>query len=292
MKNLVLFTCLLTLLACEKDINPQVEKQVPKLVVDAQIENGQTPVVVLSNSIDYFSTIDTSILYASYVHGAKVTITNGSRTSVLKEYNINSGGIRVYFYSTDIFSGGYLTGATGQAYKLTVETEGKVYTSTTTIPVPLKTLDSIWWKKVPNRPDTGSQVVLMGHVTDPPGLGNYIRYFTKVNRGDYQAGYISVYDDQIVDGKNYDIQIDRGFDKTDELDADNYGFFKKGDTVTIKFSNIDKGSFDFWQTWEYSFRSVGNPFSSPGVVISNISNDALGAFCGYASLYKTLIIPK
>ncbi len=290
--RLLILTLICLLVACEKDINPQIDQQAPKLVVDAQIENGQAPVVVLSSSIEYFSSIDTNALYASYVHNAKVTLTNAGKSVVLKEFNTTTGGIRVYFYSTDIFSGNFMIGSIGQSYKLTIEAGGKTYTASTTIPVPAKTLDSLWWKKIPNRPDTGSQVVLMGHVTDPPGLGNYIRYFTKVNREPYFAGYVSVYDDQIVDGKKYDIQIDRGFDKNDELDPDNYGFFKKGDTVTVRFSNIDRASFDFWRTWEYSFQSVGNPFSSPGVIIGNISNDALGAFCGYGSLYKTLIIPK
>ncbi len=292
MKTRFILPFLFFLCSCEKDINLSVEKQAPKLVVDAQIENGQAPVVVLSNSIDYFSSIDTGILYASYVHGAKITITNGNRVNQLKEYNINSGGVRVYFYSTDPAGGLPVLGAFGQTYKLSIEVGGQVYNATTSIPFPAKTLDSIWWKKVPNRPDTGSQVVLMAHVTDPPGLGNYIRYFTKVNRGEYLPGYVSVYDDQITDGKNYDIQVDQGFNKAEKLDIENYGFFHKGDTVSVKFSNIDRGSFDFWQTWEYSFRSVGNPFSSPGVVTGNISNNALGAFCGYGSMYKTLIIPK
>jgi len=42
----------------------------------------------------------------------------------------------------------------------------------------------------------------------------------------------------------------------------------------------------------FNLQSVGNPFSSPGKVIGNISNNALGAFCGYAAQYRTLIIPK
>ena len=43
---------------------------------------------------------------------------------------------------------------------------------------------------------------------------------------------------------------------------------------------------------EFSYQSLGNPFSSPGSVLGNISNDGLGSFCGYAVQYKTLIIPK
>jgi hypothetical protein len=43
---------------------------------------------------------------------------------------------------------------------------------------------------------------------------------------------------------------------------------------------------------EFGYQSIGNTFSSPTKVIGNISNGALGAFCGYAAFYKTIIIRK
>ena len=43
---------------------------------------------------------------------------------------------------------------------------------------------------------------------------------------------------------------------------------------------------------EYSYQSIGNPFSSPTKVLGNISNNALGYFGGYAAQYDTIIIPK
>ncbi len=67
---------------------------------------------------------------------------------------------------------------------------------------------------------------------------------------------------------------------------------KKGDTVTLKLSNINKTTYDFWRTMEYTYASVGNPFASPVKVLSNISNNALGYFGGYASQYRTIIIPR
>lgn len=132
----------------------------------------------------------------------------------------------------------------------------------------------------------------MARITDPPGYGNYIRYFTKTNQDAFFPGQNSVFDDQIIDGKTYDIQVDKGVNRNEKLDTGEYGFFKRGDTVTVKFCNIDKATYDFWRTWEFNYQSVGNPFSSPGKVLGNISNGALGSFCGYAAQYKTLIIPK
>ena len=60
----------------------------------------------------------------------------------------------------------------------------------------------------------------------------------------------------------------------------------------IKLCNIDKGTYDFWRTYEFSFQSIGNPFSSPIRILGNISNDALGYFGGYGAQYRTVIIPK
>ncbi len=277
------------LAACEKTITITTGQQTPKLVVEAQIETGLAPVVVLSRSLDYFSTIDYITLNNTYVHGAKVTISEGANNYILHEDSVVFDIVyMLYFYTTSPF---ILKGDPGKQYDLKIETGGQVYTSTTTIPLLTKKIDSLWWKQAPNNPDT-TKTVLMARITDPPGFGNYIRYFTKTNSNDFLPGENSVFDDQVIDGKTYDIQVDQGTNKNFKLSGDTYGYFKRGDTATVKFCNIDQASFNFWRTWEFSFRSTGNPFSSPGKVLGNISNGGLGSFCGYAPQYKTLIIPK
>lgn len=285
-----LVSALLLLLACEKTVQLQPDVQAPKLVVEAQIETGQAPYVVLSNSLNYFSTIDAATLNNTYVTGARITVNDGSRTVLLKEYTVPlTGGYTFYYYSIDPANA--MFGEQGKTYRLTIETGGQVYQSQTQIPVLAKKIDSLWWKKAPFNTDT-NKVVLMSRVTDPPGYGNYIRYFTKTNRGEFYPGINSVFDDQIIDGKTYDIQIDQGVTKNEKVKFEDYGYFKRGDTVIVKMCNIDKASFDFWKTWEFAWQSVGNPFSTPGKVTGNIDNQALGSFCGYAVQYKSLIIPK
>lgn len=285
-----LVSALLLLLACEKTVQLQPEVQAPKLVVEAQIETGQAPYVVLSSSLNYFSTIDAATLNNTYVNGAKITVNDGNRTVLLKEYTVPlTGGYTFYYYSID--PANPMFGEQGKTYRLTIETGGQVYQSQTQIPVLAKKIDSLWWKKAPFNTDT-NKVVLMSRVTDPPGYGNYIRYFTKTNRGEFYPGMNSVFDDQIIDGKTYDIQIDQGVTKNEKVKFEDYGYFKRGDTVIVKMCNIDKASFDFWKTWEFAWQSVGNPFSTPGKVTGNIDNQALGSFCGYAVQYKSLIIPK
>ncbi len=278
--------------SCEKAISFKLDNTQPSLVVEATIENGQAPVVILSSSYDYFSTISPEILAASFVHGAVVTMSNGTKTHQLKEYFFNTpANLKVYYYSIDSANlPTAFVGTFNTSYLLSIQANGKAYTASTTIPLLAKQVDSLWWKKAPDNPDS-NKVVLVAKITDPPGYGNYIRYYTKTNRDPFFPGQNSVFDDQIIDGKTYTADVERGVNRNEKLDQENYSFFNRGDTVTLKFANIDKPSYDFWRTMEYSYASIGNPFSSPTKVLGNI-NGALGYFGGYAAQYKSVIVPK
>lgn len=291
-RNLIFVWICIFLTACEREINITPVNKDSRLVVDAEIENGRAPIVVLSKSLNFFTTIDSAELANSYVRNATVSIQEGNTIYPLKEFEIkDTSGNRFYYYSTDPQVTPQLIGQFGKTYKLLINVNGLSYTSETTIPLLTKTMDSIWWKPAPNNDDP-KKVVLMARVQDPPGLGNYIRYFTRQNSQAFLPGLNSVFDDNIIDGKTYEIQVDRGVNRNEDVDFETYGFFQKGDTVSVKLCNISKSTYDFWRTWEFNLQSVGNPFSSPGKVIGNISNNALGAFCGYAAQYRTLIIPK
>jgi hypothetical protein len=280
--------------SCEKTIHFNLDKSSPQLVVDASIENDKAPVVILSKSLDYFSEISPEILAASFVHGAVIKISSGSTMVTLKEFIVplDSNGNTLYYYSTDTTDpSGLMTGVLGRQYNLSITVGSQDYTAQTSIPALNKKLDSLWWKKAPDNPDT-NKVVLEARLTDPPGYGNYIRYFTSTNHGPFYPGLNSVFDDQIVDGITYDINVDRGVNRNQQIDMKDYAFFDRGDTVTAKLCNIDKATYDFWRTMEYNYQSIGNPFSSTTTVIGNISNNALGYFGGYGAQYMTLVIPK
>jgi hypothetical protein len=284
--------CLLLLSSCEKDINFDLNNAEDVLVVDANIENDQAPVVVLTRSLSFYNTIDPALLLNSFVRNASVTISNGVRTHKLKEYSTPlPGGTFLYYYSTD--SADLATAFAGEfntSYTMNIKAEGKDYTATTTIPALSKVADSLWWKPAPFADDS-SQVILMVKSTDPAGLGNYIRYFTKTNSGPFLPGENSVFDDQVIDNTTYQLQVDPGINRNMPIDLDS-NYFRRGDTVTLKLCNIDKTTYTFFSTWEFAFQSIGNPFSQPNKVLGNISNGALGAFYGYAASFKTLVIPK
>jgi hypothetical protein len=280
--------------ACEKDIKIKLDPSDNKLVVEASIENGMAPVVILTQSLDYFNKIDPGALQSSFVKNAVVTITDGTRTQQLNPDSIQSDeGAKIYFYTSPANASTPMLGKLNTTYQLSIQVAGQTYRASTTIPTITRTIDSMWWEKLPSTEikDTGFARVMI-KATDKPGLGDYIRYYTKVgSREPFFPGFNSVFDDQIIDGKTYTIPVDRGFNRNAEF-TDSSAFYRKGDTVTIKLCQIDKATYDFWRTYEFSFQSIGNPFSSPTRILSNIDNDALGYFGGYGCLYRTIIIPK
>lgn len=293
MKHLLILPAVsLVLFSCEKAVTFNLNESTPKVVVEATIEYNQPPFVVLTKSQNYFSKISPDILTAGFVRNAEVYVSNGVLTHRLKEYSLPlPGGYTFYYYSIDssnlstVFSGQLNT-----QYYLRIVTGGQEYTATTKIPAITRRIDSLFWRQVPGNADS-NKVALMVRATDQPGYGDYIRYFTKTNSEPFLPSLNSVYDDHIIDGTTYEVEVERGVDRSQNL-PDDHTFFNKGDTVTLKVCQIDKATYDFWRTMEYSYSSIGNPFSSPTKVLSNISNGALGYFGGYAPIFRTIIIPR
>ncbi len=281
-------------LGCEKKVSFQLKESAPLLSVDASIENNQAPVVVLTKSLNYFSNITSAIIEESMIKDATVTISNGTKIHQLKRYDVvlNSSTSFSYYSGNPYDTATFFTGEIGRSYQLKINWQGKEYSASTTIPSIRRVLDSVWWVKAPATPDTSTKVVVKARVTDAPGFGDCARYFTKVNSGFYLPGFNSVFDDALVNGSTYTVDVDKGVDRNVELNLDDYGFFKRGDTVTLKLSNINKTTYDFWRTVEYNYSSSGNPFSSAVKILGNVSNGALGYFGGYSNQFQTIIIPQ
>ena len=279
------------LTSCEKGVTFDLEESSPKIVVEATIETNRAPFVILSKSQNFFAQITPDILEASFVRNADVYVSNGTVTHKLKEYTVAlATGYTFYFYSIDSSNlSTAFVGQTNTPYSLRIVAEGKEYTASTKIPAITRRIDSLFWKQAPGSNDT-NKVALMVRATDQAGYGDYIRYFTKRNSEAFYPAFNSVYDDQIIDGTSYEIEVERGVDRTQDL-PDDFTLFDKGDTVTLKLCQIDKATYDFWRTMEFSYASIGNPFASPTKVLSNISNNALGYFGGYAPQFRTIIIP-
>lgn len=279
-----LLICLFFLSSCEKIVSFQLNNsETKKLVVDGQIETGKPPIVFLTNAIGVTDPLNLNTVLNSIVRGAIVEVSDATRTIQLIEQN-NS-------YQVAPQDSNFV-GVPGQIYKLKIQYLGKVYEASTKIPI-VKSLDSIWTVKRINAggPDS-NEVNIFARYTDPDTLGNYVRYFTKRNKEPFFTGRNSVYNDEVINGNGIDVRIEKGYDKINDTSTKKFGNFIIGDTVQVKWCAIEKAVYNFWNTLEFSTNSVGNPFSSPSAIMSNISNGALGVWAGYGTSFKTIIVVK
>ncbi len=153
--GLVAITLGILISSCEKTITFRPNQTEPVVVVEASIENGRAPIVILSQSLNYFSEISPELLAGSFIRNADITISNGSKTHKLKEYKMPVvNGYNVYYYSTDSSNlGTAFTGEFGKSYALSIKADEREYTATTTIPMLTKLIDSLWWEDAPNNPN-------------------------------------------------------------------------------------------------------------------------------------------
>ena len=285
----------LSTISCEKTVDVDLKDSPPQVVVDGYIETNQPPIVILTKTIGYFATIDLSTYENSFLHNAVIKVSNGTREVTLREYAVDTGtSNKFYFYTLDSADRSSFTflGKVNEYYKLSVTAEGRTYESTVKIP-DCKPLDSIT-SRLPDIPSakTPTARILNVYYSDPDSFGNCIRYFTKRNSEPFLTASTSVYDDGLVNGaKSARLPLFLGYDHTHKTN-DSTGYLFPGDTITIKWCAIDRSVFNFYATFEYATSSVGNPFSSPTNVRTNMSNGAIGVWAGYGVTTAIYVAPK
>ncbi len=287
--SLIVLLILVILQSCEKNVTVEIPESEPLIVVEGYIENGKNPLLVLSRTLPFFGSINTSTVFQQTIQGARVIVSDGMITDTLDQIP----GIGVYTSSR-------ITGQENRSYSLRVETEGKVLTSLTHIPTSIA-LDSVWFEVSGTRDSLG---FAWAHLTDPDTLGNHYRWFAQRinsytfgdNIGRQKDSVLiapngSVFEDKFINGKSFDLGYQRGnhpnSTKEDDLNDERF-FFKKGDTIVVKFCTLDRAHFEFWRTEETQVSNNGNPFASPAPVRGNI-NGGLGIWGGYAAKFDTII---
>lgn len=282
MKKLLLLIVVAFVLGCVPESDFDNIAYEPKLVIDGAIESGGFPRVVLSKSASYFMKIDSSNIRDLFMSTAKVMVSNGIDSEVLTLKRDDSS------FPPYVYEGSKLKGESGRTYTLTVETDGELYTSKTTIPEPAK-LDKLWFELSPGEDSLG---YVYAQFTDPADETNYYRIFTERLHQDtrFIPVYLSAMGDQYFNGLQFTFTILRGPENYTNIIDDLY--FKKGDSVRIKLCSMDKAHFDFWRTVERELYVTGNPFSSSGNrIISNIDGDkALGVWGGYGVSFYAINI--
>ena len=180
-------------------------------------------------------------------------------------------------------------GEVGKTYSLSIQAEGKILTSTTTIPSPV-VMDSYWYEDQPGYTDYG---YLWFKLNDPQPLGTAYRIYTqRLGKDDrLLPANGSVFDDKFFNGISFEAFIFRGHEINSQHPQDIGGlrdYFEQGDTIIIKFCTIDQPHFQFLNTFEIASFNNGNPFTAPISIKTNIEG-GLGIWGGYGVSYDTLI---
>jgi hypothetical protein len=288
----VLFLLVILFTSCEKEVYIDLPDPQTKLVVEGWIEQDNYPVVAVTRNSPYFSQVDSTTLMNLFVLNAQVYVSDGEQTEKLElDFSNAMEGIWPFI----CYKGNSIKGEIGKTYTLTIYAEGDTITGTTTIPQPIE-LDSIWW--MPDnegKPLNDSLGYIWANYTDDPGVDNYFRLFAKRKGLDNQFIPIfgSVYDDVFFNGQSFTFSMYRGILTLSDVDAiiedEELFYFKKGDTVDVKITSIDREHYEFWRTIEQENFTGGNPFVFPVVIRHNVKG-ALGVWGGYGATIYTLII--
>lgn len=103
---------------------------------------------------------------------------------------------------------------------------------------------------------------------------------------DYLGGGLS--DNGIYAGSGtITLPLLRGYGDNEDVDIADLGLFELGDTVTLKWQNIDEATYNFWFS---IFNDGGDtPFSTATKIQSNIEN-GFGIWAAYNTTYTTIIL--
>jgi len=305
-KQLFIFFFVLGFTSCETEFIPEGTNTNPDFVIEAYLEKSSEGIpiyLILSKTIGFYSEFSSDRIQDLFIKADSVIIQDGNNNILLSELCLNdlpeelrkmaferlglnpdSVSIDLCVY-TDLSN--RLQLREDAAYNLLVYVDQRILSSTTSIPKVIP-LDSIWFDNVPGKGlDSFAQMFCI--IRDLPGESNFYRYFTAGPNENLIAGFTSVTDDYFFDGQEFKFSLQRAVPPGQGF-SDTSGYFRVGDTVRLKWCNIDQDHFDFWNTLEVS-RTRQGPFSSYVRIKGNIKG-GLGIFGGQNCNYYTLVVKK
>ena len=295
---------ILGLVSCTKEVQIDIPGYKEQLVVDGSIETGAPPIVFLSTTNNIYSPTNLQAYLEGFISGAVVTVSDGTTTVVLDEIctdNLPAGTEEIVAqlfgipadqlvnlnlcaytsFNTDIW------GEVGKTYNLTIQHEGKTYSSSTQILQPTPLVNT-FWKPDGDFTDRGFSWATLA---DPAGQYDAYRWEVKyLNDNFFTKTFSPFTDDEFFNGLTFEFSYENPMTCNGEYEPEEYRcYFKENDTVVIKISKCDRNTYEFMERKYTQIFSAGNPFASPTNIPSNIVGGALGLWAGYSPWYDTLI---
>lgn len=324
MKNIFHILILLTLISCQKAIEVKLPDVEQDIVINGKIETGMPPLIFLSETQGYFDETSTDAIFNSFLHGATISMNDGVNSFELIEVCSNNipdsllagisqltgiplGNLKYYNYCIYTTLQSNAVGKENTRYDITVNIGEDTLTATTLIPG-IVSLDTLWWESTGNLDSLG---FIWANLSDPDTAGNAYRWYAqRINQylyeyPDYSNGpvkgtmkdpfpiapYGSVFEDKFFNGISFEFQYNRGeignIEGPDD-EGPEEGYFKRGDTVIVKFAAIDHLTFQHVRALESQAATNGSPFASPGNLPTTVKGGR-GQWSGYAITLDTVI---
>lgn len=257
--TIVMMLLLLAITSCQKVIDLKLKDASGQIVIEANVTNSNISTVKLSQNVAFTN----SNTYPP-VSGATVTVSDQSG----KSYILSEGLAGMY-------SNSQLQGISLNTYNLTVQTSGKTYTASSTMPAAIA-LDSITAKNDEFNNGNNRKEITVSYF-DPAGIKNQYLFLMYVNG--VQVKSIFVYNDDLTDGKHVISQL-----RQDDVDI------YSGDIVKVEMQCIDKANYTYWYALRQQQQNGPGGGVTPSNPPSNLTNNALGYFSAHTLQTKTIMV--
>lgn len=280
MKKWVLIIFIIT--SCTNEHFEALTNNESKIVVDGWIEDGGVPQVLLSSSIPIADVIDSTNVLNHVIRSAKITVSDGQITEVLRVKKSNSNVPPFLYYGTHII------GQTGKKYTLKVEFLNRIIEATTTIPKSVVLSNVEYLKK--NEMDTIGYVFVK--FTDPTNERNYYQIATKLEGKEslFVPSFYGNLSDENFRSSTVEMQVNRGVLISSKSKFQPY--FVDGDIVFVKLRTMNKDAFEFWNSWQNEIVNGRNPIFPANTSLKSNLNGAVGIWSGYGVSIVQVIIPS
>jgi len=252
------------------------------IVVEAWIESGEAPVVILSRSfVPSEEEQSLSDLGQYILKWARVTVSDGEREVVLTG-KTSRNHMPPYIYTT-----GRMFGEVGRTYTLTVDVDENHCVASTVIPPPAE-LDSA--EPVPYGNKEGAWLI-KARWHDNPAEKNVYKFFTKIHGVDslYASARMHFVDDALMAGEEGEVFLTPSLNVY--RSGDHWGHFLSGETVYVKFCTMDPACAAIMKSMEDAETETKYPiFVTNRNIPGNVSG-ALGYFIGYGRTDYVVKIP-
>lgn len=247
LKQYLIFLIFFSFGGCKKVIDVKLKNSDVKTVIFGEINNHSGPYkVTISQSVNFTSSNNFPPLSHAFV-----TMSGGGVTDTLVEKEAGT------YYTSNI------KGEPGKLYELLVSANGKVFTASSRMPMPVA-LDSLTFVLGRN-----NNLYPVANFQDPRGVANYYQFIEFVNGKRFNNGRGNlVFDDRLSDGRYITRTL---YDDGDDI--------KSGTTLMVQMNCIDSAVFTYLNEL-LQISGNGGGFSSPAPdnPESNISGGALGYF--------------